>query len=447
MDSKEKTIDNSLESTMNMTQDEIEWLLNQQSGGGEETKPEAMDADLMSLLAELEATNDEDIRDISALLTKDDKNEAVDGNIAALLKAQEEPGETAYDAMDLFSGEEVKKEKKGLFGKLFQKEKIEDKEKKPKKKKEKPQKEKPVKKGKGKQKDSIEQLDLESIELPEEHSADNNHDTMDDALALLQGIPSVEPREKGAVKKETEEKQKPKKKKEKKKEKSKKKTGKSENKEEKDKKVRIKEKATIEDAIMDLEAEGEEPPHKKKVVMVFWASILILFGFLVVNYYFTGHANKRLAQEAFEKKDYLECYQLLYGQSLNDSQAVMYHRSELILKDDIFRRDYEEHVKQEQWLEGLDKLVQYVYKYPELEEYAAKWNCSDIVEGTYMRVQDILEEDYETDIEKVSEIAGLVKDEDYTRALLKIVEEKQKRDAIYQKYPDILPEEEDRLFQ
>ena len=137
MDSKEKTIDNSLESAMNMTQDEIEWLLNQQSGGENAAKMDAMDADLMSLLAGLEGTDDEDINDISSLLSKDDKNEAVDDNIAALLKSQEEPGETAYDAMDLFSGEEVKKEKKGVFGKLFKKEKTEDKEKTPKKNKEK----------------------------------------------------------------------------------------------------------------------------------------------------------------------------------------------------------------------------------------------------------------------------------------------------------------------
>ena len=74
------------------------------------------------------------------------------------------------------------------------------------------------------------------------------------------------------------------------------------------------------------------------------------------------------------------------------------------------------------------------------------WNeiCFDLSE---CKRRNVLEKDYETDVEKASEIADLVKDEDYTRALLKIVEEKQKRDAIYQKYPDMLPEEEDRLFQ
>lgn len=449
MDSKEKTIDNSLESTMNMTQEEIEWLLNQQSGSGEDNKTENVDTDLMSLLAELEATDDGDIQDISALLTKDDMNEAVDDNIAALLKAQEEPGETAYDAMDLFSGEEVKKEKKGLWGKLFHKEKTEDKE----KKKEKTKKEKPPKKKKRKEKkaDNEGTLDWESIELSEEHSADSNHGTMDDALALLQGTPSVEKKEEPA-KKETAQKDKKgkkqkKKKNEKIKEEGKKKSGKSEGKVQKDKKNKEKEKASIEDAIKELDEEAEEAPNKKKVVMVFLASILILFGFLVVNYYFTGHANKRLAQEAFEEENYLECYQLLYGQHLNDSQKVMYHRSELILKDGIFWRDYDAYVKQAKWLEGLDELVQYVHNYPELEEYAEKWNCDDIVKSTYEQIQSILQKDYETDIEKAAEIAGLVKDEDYTRALLKIVEEKKKRDALYQEYPDILPEEEDRLLQ
>lgn len=444
MDSKEKNIDNSLESAMNMTQDEIEWLLNQQAEGAKESQIEELDADLMSLLTGLESSNDENIQDISALLGKDERNEAVDDNIAALLKVQEEPGETAYDAMDLFSGEEGGKKKKGLFGKRSPKSK-EDKESiKEKKKKEK--KEKSTKKKQNKtEKDK--QLDWESIELPEDYADNSNQNSMDDALALLQGAPVEEKMKEEPVKKEASKKEKKpkKKKKEKIKEKSKKKTGKSGTKE--DKKVRIKEKASIEEAIMELEAENEEFPNKKKIAMVFLASILILFGFLVVNYYFTGHANKRLAEEAFEEEDYLKCYQLLYGQRLNDSQVVMYHRSELILKDGIFWRDYEAYTEQKEWLEALDELVQYVHKYPELAKYADKWNCSDIVVDTYEQVQDILEADYKTDIERTTEIANLEKDEDYTRALLKIVNEKQKRDAIYEKYPDILPEEEDRLFQ
>lgn len=450
MDSKDKTIDNSLESAMNMTQDEIEWLLNQQSGGTDDSLPEDLDADLMSLLADLESSNDENIQDISALLTKDEMNEAVDDSIAALLNAQEEPGETAYDAMDLFSGEETKKEKKGLLSKFSRKKKEEtEKSKEVKEKKEK--KEKPAKKPKKKDKktESGEPLDWESIELPEDYATNRNESSLDDALTMLQGSPAAEKKKEEPVKKEAapkEKKKKDKKKKEKTEDKSKKKTEKKGGKDTKEK-IRIKEKGTIEEAIMELEAESEEPPNKKKIAMVFLASILILCGFLVVNYYFTGHANKRLAREAFEEKDYLECYQLLYGQRLNDSQSAMYHRSELILKDGIFWRDYETYTKQEQWLEGLDELVQYVHNYPELEQYADKWNCSDIVVNTYEQVQDILEADYDTDVECASQIAKLEKDEDYTRALLKIVEEKQKRDAIYKKYPDILPEEEERLFQ
>ncbi|MBR6664924.1 MAG: hypothetical protein IKL22_04295 [Lachnospiraceae bacterium] len=440
MDSKDKTIDNSLESAMNMTQDEIEWLLNQQSGGTDDSLPEDLDADLMSLLADLESSNDENIQDISALLTKDERNEAVDDSIAALLNAQEEPGETAYDAMDLFSGEEPKKEKKGLLSKFSRK-----------KKEKKEKKEKTAKKPKKKDKktESREPLDWESIELPEDYTTNMNDNSLDDALTMLQGTSVEEKKKEEPVKKETaqkEKKKKDKKKKEKTNDKSKKKTEKNGGKDTKEK-IKIKEKATIEEAIMELEAESEEAPNKKKITMVFLASILILCGFLVVNYYFTGHANKRLAREAFEEKDYLECYQLLYGQRLNDSQSAMYHRSELILKDSIFWRDYDAYVKQEQWLEGLDELVQYVYNYPELEQYADKWNCSDIVVNTHEQVQEILVTDYNTDVERASQIAKLKKDEDYTRALLKLVEEKQKRDAIYKKYPDILPEEEERLFQ
>lgn len=439
MDSKEKTIDNSLESTMNMNQDEIEWLLNQQFGENTNSEPDILDEDLKSLLASFEGTDEGDIQDISELLNKADNNEAVDEEIAALLKAQEEPGETAYDAMDLFSTEPKQPKKESVWKKLFHRDKTKKKDKK----------EKKNKKLKEKIDENDGRLELKNLEFQTAMLTESKSESMGDALALLQGMATAESEPDIPPKKEKEKPNKKKNKKDKKKAAEDKETKKAKKAEKNkaEKVIKVKEKPTIEDAIRELEEEAEEPPHKKKIIMVFMASILILIGFLVVNFYFTRHASKKLAREAYEDKDYLECYQLLYGQKLDDSQAVMFHRSKLILKDDIFWRDYEGYVKQSKWLEGLDELVQYVYGYPKLSEYAKRWNSAEIVEETHRRIQEILEKEYVTDVQTVMNIAELSNDEDYTRALLKIVEEKQKKDAIYEKYPDLLPEEEDRLFQ
>lgn len=439
MDSKEKVLDNSLESTMDMTQEEIEKLLAQTESEGRAESLDIQDADLESLLAGLDSVGDSNVQDISMLLNKADNNEAVDADVLALLKQQEETGETAYDAMDLFSGETPKKE--GFFKKLLNKfKKKESVTVTNESETEKPKKNKKEKKAKKEKQNPVEVKEtVTETETPVKKKAKKknekntkikeNPETIDELDDIKEK--SKPQKEKAAKKK----KEKPAKVKEKK------------TKEKKDspEKIREKEKTSIEDVIEELEEEQTEMPHKKKIIMVFAASILIMLGFLVVNYYFTGHANKCLAEEAYEGQDYLECYQLLYGQRLNDSQSAMFHRSELILKTDIFWRDYTKFAKENKWLEGLDELTQFVYQYPALEEYATRWNCMDKAEESYQKVQNILKDDYETDVQTVYAIAELEDDVDYTRELLKIVQKKEKKDELNQKYPDLLPEEEEMV--
>ena len=132
MDADEKVLDNSLESTMNMSQDDIEKLLLQYEEQGKAEETTIAELDLESLLAGLDDKADADIQDISELLNKSERNQAVDEEVMALLKSQEEEGLTAYDAMDLFSKEGAPK-KEGFISKLFGKSKKHPKEKKQKK--------------------------------------------------------------------------------------------------------------------------------------------------------------------------------------------------------------------------------------------------------------------------------------------------------------------------
>lgn len=460
MDSNEKMINNSLESTMNMSQDDIEKLLLQYEEQGKAEEPTIDDLELESLLAGFDNQEDAAIKDISDLLNKSERNEAVDNQVAALLKSQEEDSLTAYDAMDLFSGESNKK-KESFWYKLLKKFKNPKEDKKDKEEAYKKKKKKSKKDNKKQQKNEVIQ-DWAEIDLQDDNINNSQDNSMSDALALLTGNLNDD-NSKESVKIENDKKKNKKKAKnteekeiKEKNKKSKGKENKEKNKEKKDKKnekdnqdirEKVKEKPTIADAILELEAEQEEPPHKKKVIMTFVASILIMLGFLVVNYYFTGHANKRLAEEAYEKQDYLECYQLLYGQKMNDSQKAMYKRAECILKTDIFWRDYNSYMEEEKWLEGLDELTQYVHQYPQYLEEAKTWNGQELVENTYYQVKELLSEEYETDVEIIKQIAALENDVDYTRALVIITEEKEKREALNKKYPDMLPEEKDRLSQ
>ena len=122
MSSNENNLDNSIESALNMSQDEIESLLN----GYEQSNNEQFDfegEDLASLLSELEAADDEDIQEISNLLEKAETNEAADEGIEELMRTQEEEGEIPeYATEDLFSNEDAAKApKKGLIQRIIEK--------------------------------------------------------------------------------------------------------------------------------------------------------------------------------------------------------------------------------------------------------------------------------------------------------------------------------------
>lgn len=462
MNSNGENFDNSLDSALNMSQDEIEKLINGQFQMDEEV-PEYETADLESLLSELESMEDEDIQEISDLLDKADNNEAVDQDIMDLLNMPEESEDvTAYDALDLFSADEVPEEKEGFFKRLLAKFKKSPKEKeevtenievaedvkqdeeetfsegkkskKEKRKKDKKKKEKIV----AEQQDDTSQQDtVETLDLQE--------DALNGSDAIILELEKEE-----LVKKEEQAKEKPKKaeKTKKKKDKNKKKASEKEEdgEEGSSKKKKVKEKKVKEKKIKEkpvvLYDYDETPLTKKKICFVFFICIMLMLAILALIITFAGHRNKRLAEEAYEQGDYLQCYQLLYGQHLSEGQAVIYNKAKIHLKMDALWNRYNEYMKTKQTLRGLDKLVQFVYEYPRISAYAQEWNCEDVTDSTYNDVLAILYEDYKLTEGDVLVIANIPDDVDYTRVLSELVE---KREKGLLKYPNMLPEEETRI--
>lgn len=464
MNSNGENFDNSLDSALNMSQDEIEKLINGQFQMDEDV-PEYETADLESLLSELESMEDEDIQEISDLLDKADNNEAVDQDIMDLLNMPDESEEiTAYNATDLFSADEGSQKKEGFFKRLLAKFKKISKEKEEvtegaeldgeavqnfeeksdeppesKKKKEKRKKDK-----KKKAKEAVEQTDK-----PQEEDRDIL-ELQDDALNGSDAI-ILELEKEALEKKEEQVKEKPKKaeKSKKKKDKSKKKTSETEEegeegsskKEKKAKEKKVKEKKVKEKPVV-LYDYDEAPVTKKKVCFIFFICIMLLLAVLALIINFAGHRNKKLAEEAYEQGDYLQCYQLLYGQHLSEGQEVLYHKSKIHLKMDALWNRYNEYMKTNQPLRGLDKLVQFVYEYPEISVYAQEWNCKDVTDSTYNEVLDILFEEYKLSEADTLAIANILDDVEYTKALTILVE---KREKGLLKYPNMLPEEEERI--
>ncbi len=462
MSSNDNNFENSLDSALNMSQDEIERLLNGQAMS-EENVPKYETADLESLLSELEAMDDGDIQEISDLLDKAENNEAADSEIIDLLNMQEEVDDTpAYDAMDLFSAEAENVPKESFWKRIWAKIKKKDKkseeeqlvekdgERKEKKAKEKVPKEKKKKEKKTKDKNKESKVASSGSES-EGWNAKAEWDTIDDSLNGSDAI--ILELEKEEVEKEaTKVKEKPKKKeKAKKKDKIQKKEKKSEKGErdsetlegeEKKKKPKKKKEKKVKEKNIVLYDMDEVPLTKKKVSLVFFICLMLMFAIIALLVNYAGHANRRLAEEAFEEENYLECYQLLYGQHLNESQEVMFHQSKIHLKMDALWNRYESLIGQKQYLQSLDKLIQFVFEYPEINEYATEWNCEEIADITYRKVLEVLYEEYKLMEQDALSIANIEDDVEYTKTLTSLVEKKEKGML---KYPNMLPEEEDRI--
>lgn len=456
-----ENLDSSLDSALYMSQDEIEKLINGQFQMDNEA-PDYETADLESLLSELEAMEDDDIQEISDLLEKADNNEAVDQGIVDLLDMPEVSEEiTAYDAMDLFSGEEITTKKEGFFKRLIaffkkspeNKEEISDGEvatgevvqnseketKKEKKKKEKKKKEK-------KKKEDV------SAEVQGGQTETENAETIELTEDALNGSDAIilELEKEEVVKKEESIKEKSKKKEKNKKKKEKKKvnegsadeqddSSKKDKKKPKEKKVKEKK---IKEKPIRLYDYDEVPLTGKKVSIVFFICIMFMLAVLALVVNFAGYRNRRLAEEAYEQEDYLQCYQLLYGQHLNEGQEVLYHKSKIHLKMDAVWNRYEQYMMTNQPVRGLDRLIQFVYEYPELSVYAQEWNCEEVTIATYDKVLTVLYDEYKLSEKDALVIANIADDVEYTKYLTKLVE---KREKGMLKYPNMLPEEEERI--
>lgn len=190
----------------------------------------------------------------------------------------------------------------------------------------------------------------------------------------------------------------------------------------------------------------------KKILPVVLVALVFCAAYVIVSSLYIGHVNKQRAEEAYYAGDYLECYGLLFGQDLNESQALIYHKSELALQMERMKGNYQRLVMEGKELEALDYLVQFICRREEFYLKAQEWGCLDIVEQTFTGMAGLLRVNYGLDEVRAAEIAALKSDVDYTIALLNVLEEAhspgttdgeaggQEQPAPYE---DLLPEEEE----
>lgn len=192
-------------------------------------------------------------------------------------------------------------------------------------------------------------------------------------------------------------------------------------------------------------------PKKKITLKKLMPIILVVVSLLLIIVLFVNIGSdlvgKKQAQKAFYEEDYETCYQELYGRKLNETEQVMFGKSESILRIRLWMREYELFTEEGAEVEALDVLIQSVNDYADLYDYASQWNAGGEVGEIYSRMLNILKDKYGLTEAQALEIAAEPDDVEYTKLVTAAAQGKgytSHAEAAVQapvELPDMLPEE------
>ena len=172
----------------------------------------------------------------------------------------------------------------------------------------------------------------------------------------------------------------------------------------------------------------EEPvdPQKrlslKKVLPIALICLSLGAAIIIMTYASVNFSDRKMARDAYYEGDYQTCYQNLYGKDLNESEQVMFGKSECVLRIRMWIREYEILAAEGAGLEALDSLIQSVNDYPELYDYAGQCNAAGEVAQEYAVILNLLYENYGLTEDQARAIAAEPDDIEYTRQVNAIVQ-------------------------
>lgn len=171
----------------------------------------------------------------------------------------------------------------------------------------------------------------------------------------------------------------------------------------------------------DVPAVPEKKLSPKKIIPIVVVCISLGAVILIVGNFLTEYMSKRSGREAYYAGDYQTCYQNLFGRELNETEQVMYSKSESILTIRMWLREYEVFVNEGSELEALDSLLQAVHDYPSLLDYATQWNVQDEVTSAFGEILNILSEKYQLSQEEAQAIADISDNVEYTKNVMLVL--------------------------
>ena len=185
----------------------------------------------------------------------------------------------------------------------------------------------------------------------------------------------------------------------------------------------------------------------KKMMPILLFCLSLGLAIIILTNFSVDFADKKTAREAYYNGDYQTCYQNLFGKELNESDQVMFGKSESILIIRLWIREYEMFAEEGASLEALDCLIQAVNNYPDLRESASQWNAAGDVAVEYAVILNLLYENYGLTEDQVRVIAAEPDDIEYTKQVNAIVQGgvygswNQPETVVDVPLSDVLPEE------
>lgn len=174
-----------------------------------------------------------------------------------------------------------------------------------------------------------------------------------------------------------------------------------------------------------LKEESYETPSKKIsrksifVVLLFSVSVFIALMFGI--YLGSTMIQKNSAIKAFANRDYITCYEQLYGMKLSDNESRLLHHAEVVLRMQRRIDMYEKYINDDKELEALDSLMRALTGYDELYSKAVSYGAASEIAVIYDEILGILKEQYDLSQEDARAIANCTSNVEYTRYLTALV--------------------------
>ncbi len=204
-------------------------------------------------------------------------------------------------------------------------------------------------------------------------------------------------------------------------------------------------------------AQENKVPEKKisrtKIVFVFLFCASVAACIIVVDMFIPDYMQKQEAQEMFEDGRYEETYGLLYGKELNEEEAAMLQKSNIILQVRRKLQSYETYNKLDMQSEALNALVEGVERYQMFRMDAEQYGVTSEIDDIYTRILSALSENYGVSEADALDILASESDLIYSEKIYGIIngtgmESTEEQQDIEQEIEqdikqDVLPEEEE----